>query len=295
MKLYINLEHKSKIYRLFLLGYTSDGGFFVKDLINDGKEFLVMKALISNRIMQQFGEYSIDMKKCKFWSCVNSPKLTHHIDGTVHISGTGIMSGFYNFSSGTKGASTKSMDLRKRDNDGGPVFILYVADLPDIENNKKSAKSVLIRKRDQIIDPYFRSKKEDDKAFALEFFYLPKHTIQGLDLSTGTIDFIHPNYGTVPLKYIPAPDHAPGIIGVFTRVTGKNGDRRLFSFSLNGGTTKMLENGNYEQLIIAYPHDKEMTEGKRIDNLDFAGANKFKVEIDFIFYRIKTIFKKRER
>jgi len=40
MKSYrVNLKINNEFISLFTIGYTSDGGFFVKDLINDNKKF----------------------------------------------------------------------------------------------------------------------------------------------------------------------------------------------------------------------------------------------------------------
>jgi len=287
MKFHINIEYQDKFFTLFLLGYTSDGGFFVKDLINDGGEFVVMKSRIPQEAMRQFGIHKISIDKCNFWTCKHSPKMTHHVNGNVHVSGDEIISGFYKFFSGPKGIFSKGMDLNKRDNDGGPFFIFNTQNLPDTKCKVKN--SIFIGKNDQLIDQYYKPKNEKDYSFVLEFFYLPKSEIQKINLARGIIPFRHINYGIVDLKYIPAPEQSPGFIAVFTRVVAKENPDNSFSFSLNGGTSKLLPNGEHEQISIIYPHNKEMTKGLTIKNLDFRGLNKLKVKIDFL---LNKIFKK---
>jgi len=279
MKFHINIEYQDRFFTLFLLGYTSDGGFFVKDLINDGGEFIVMRSRIPQEVMRRFGTHKISMDKVYFWTCKQSPKMTHHVNGNVHVSGDGIISGFYKFFSGTKGVFSKGMDLNKRDNDGGPFFIFNTQNLPSTVCKVKN--SISISKKDQLIDQYYKPRSEEDYSFVLEFFYLPKSEIKNINLARGTVPFKHINYGVINLKYIPAPKQSPGFIAVFARVVAKGNPDNSFSFSLNGGTSKLLPSGEHEQISIIYPHDKEMTKGSKIKNIDFRGLNKLKVEIDF--------------
>lgn len=287
MKFYINIEYQDKFFTLFLLGYTSDGGFFVKDLINDGGEFIVMKSKISQGAMMKFGTHKISMDKIDFWRCKHSPKMTHHINGNVHVSGEGIISGFYKFFSGPKGVFSKGMDLNKRDNDGGPLFIFSTQNLPDTECEVKNG--IFINKSDQLIDQYYKPENEEDYSFVLEFFYLPKSEIQNINLARGNVPFRHINYGIVDLKYIPAPEQSPGFIAVFTRIVTKENPANSFSFSLNGGTSKLLPSGEHEQIGIIYPYNEEMVKDFKVKNLDFRGLNKLKVGIDS---RLSKIFKK---
>lgn len=289
MKYYINLEYKKTYYKLFILGYTSDGGFFVKDLINDGGEYLIIKMLIPPPKIRKFGEYKIRMEKCQHWITVNSPKITHHINGITHISGQGIMSGFYKFFSGHKGVVSQSMDLEERNNDGGPIFIFHVKNLPLTKEKNKD--NIYIKLTDQIIDFYRKPTCENDYSFALEFFYLPKAAItKYLNVATGMITFSHPNYGIVPLKYIPPPHNAPGALCIFTRVMSKGDGGNQFAFSLNGGAGTILNKGDFEHLSIVYPYKDDLVSRKNIKNLDFKGINKIKVYIDQILYNIKNAF-----
>lgn len=288
MKHHINIEYKKISFKLFLLGYSSDGGFFVKDLINDGNKYMVTKMLIPSAHTRKFGKFTVPMKKCENWIVKKSPKLTHHIDGTVHVSGEGIMSGSYKFFRGYKGVCTQSMDLKKRNNDGGPIFIFHTKNL--VESKTKGG--ITIRQRDQIIDYYNKPKNEDDCSFTLEFFYFSKEMVmKNLDLSTGTFPFKHINYGIVPLKFIPAPDNSPGVIGILTIISTKFGSDGNFSFSINGGATATLKNGEEEHICIIYPHNEKMADKKTLKTLDFVNVNKIKVFIDSLFYRLIRIFK----
>lgn len=291
MKYNINLEYKNKFYTIFLIGYTSEGGFFVKDLINDSKNFLIIKMLIPGSKSRKVGTHMIPMEKGEYWRTSKSPKLTHHLDGLTQISGEGIVSGFYKFFSGHKGVSTQSMDLYKRNNDGGPVLGFHLKNLP-LEVKSKIKNTIQISRGEQIIDFHEKPKDEEDYCFSLEFFYLPKDIPnEYLNLSKGTIKFQHPNYGIVPLKYIPAPKHAPGVIGIFTTIMSKGESDKQFSFSLNGGAGISLVNGEFEHISIVYPFNSEMTGDKKIKDLDFVGFNKVKVVLDDVLHKVKTFIK----
>lgn len=278
MKFYINIEYQNSFFTLFVLGYTSDGGFFVKDLINDGGEFLIIKFSIPPEAMREFGEHKIREENIDFWKSSKSPKITHHIDGNVHISGAGIMSGFYDFFNKPKGVFSKGMNLNERDNDGGPLFVFGVQNLPRTKCMTKN--SVLIKNSDQFLDPCYGPKNKEDGAFVLEFFYLPKSAVSKIDLKRGTILFRHINYGVVNLKYIPAPSKSPGFIAILPKIIAKEDESKSFSFSLHGGTTKLLPSGFHEQISIVYPRRKELTKGSKVKNLDFNFLNRLKVKID---------------
>ncbi len=292
MKFDICIKSKEKIYKIFKLGYTSEGGFFVKDLINDAKEYLIIKMIIPPENVRKSRFYAVPMKDCKYWLVSKSPKVTHHVDGIVNISGTDIMSGFYKYFKGHKGIFSQSMDLKKRNNDGGPIFIFHTKNLISPLNKIKS--SIIINDFEQIVDFYNKPRNNNDYSYNLEFFYLPKESIRMLNLSTGTIPFNHPNYGIIPLKYIPCPSISPGIIGIFTRISSKGNKKEdeTLSFSLNGGAGATLKNGGFEHISIIYPFIENMVDKQKIKRLDFNWWNKFKVQLDlFLFRYFKKLIK----
>lgn len=294
MKFYINVEYKKCFYRVFTLGYTSDGGFFVNDVLskNGDKQYAITKMLIPGAMSRNFGVHRIPMDKCENWVARNCPKLTHHADGVVQVSGTGITSGFYKFFKGHKGVSTKAMNLRKRNNDGGPILIFHLKRASDL--HKKNKKGVMINRADQIIDPYLRPSNEEYYSFSLELYYLPKEVItRSLNIANGTFSYRHPNYGIVPLKYVPAPKHSPGVIGIFTRISTREEAKGDFLFSINGGASIVQnENGEEEHISIVYPHNVGMRSKTRPSNrLDFEGMNWLIAQLDFLLHRLKSFFK----
>src|SRR3989338_5246526 len=285
MKFSIYLKHNFRYTELFKLGHTSDGGFFVQDLLSGGGKYLINKMSVPSQRKRGFGASNVAMKKGKYWTATKSPKLTHHIDGLVQVSGEGIPSGFYNFFSGHKGISTQSMNLTKRNNDGGPIFTFFTRNLPETGYEVKH--SIVIDKYEQVIDPYKSPKSNEDCAFSIEFYYFPKEILNNVNLENGTISFRHPSYGIVPLKYVPAPGHAPGLICMMTLVFTKGNDNGQFSFSLGGGASADLKNGEFEHLFIIYPHVDEMVGNQKIRNLDFKGWNKLKAQVDYMMSEIK--------
>ena len=152
-KIQLNLEYNNNFYTLFTIGYTADGGFFVKDLIGGKEEYLLYTAKIPEKVFQKIGITYIPKKEMdlKYWITKKSPKITHHINGNAHISGFGITSGFYKFFNGAKGIFIESMDLVKRNYDGGPIFIFVARDLSTISPSK-TRKGIDIIQKDQIIN-----------------------------------------------------------------------------------------------------------------------------------------------
>jgi hypothetical protein len=290
-KYYINIEYKGKYYPLFLFRTTSDGSFFVKDISHDSKNFSIIKVLISENIMRTLGDHRVLLEKSKVWSCTNSPKLMHHVDGVVHISGTGITSGFYKFFSGAKGASIRGVNLRKKDGDGGPVMIYGTSDIDGIQRKRKVG--IDINLQEMIIDNHSKPSSVDDYYFVLEFFYFLKDDLGCKGLSLGdAFTFLHPNYGIVPMKYIPSSEGMYGYFGIFTRIESKitQPNEKNFVFSLNGGVGIKNFEGEFEQFIVTNNIDVDFLKGKKIHNLDYKGFNKILSVVDNFFAKIKNLF-----
>jgi hypothetical protein len=257
---HINLEHKGKHYPLFALGYTKEGGFFIKDMIGDGGEYLIYKMTVPVRAAKKFGENWIPFSEgqTEHWITNKFPKITHHVDGNGHVSGYGITSGFDE--SSPKGIFSQSVNLEKMNNDGGPIFQFIVRNIYKISSSD-CIKGVLIAKRDQMVNFYDPPKDENDCCYLLEFFYILKKDIEDLKVNkdTGCFSFCHPGFGIIPLKYIPSLNNAPGIIGVFTHKISRNPGigceafPNEYIFGLNGAPGKVI-NGKFEQISIVYPY-----------------------------------------
>lgn len=292
MKFYINIEYENNIYTLFLIGYTSDGGFFIKDLINNGKSFLIGIESIPYMIMRKAGSFALPLDKIEFWESNNSPKLTYHKDGTLHVSGGGVFSGKYKFFPNTKGASTKNMSLEENNNDGGPIIGFYIPKVNDLPIKKKEENSILVRKKDQIIDWRYEKLDSEKYGIELEIFYISKAKTNNLKKGDN-IPFPYRGIGTVPLKYIPTPKKSPGSLGIVTRKFKKYKDNSNYIFTLNGGASPISKDGTFKNITIFYPHDEESKkfyEDQKIRNLDYRGINKIKVKIDLFFEKIKDSF-----
>ncbi|MFZ2310452.1 MAG: hypothetical protein WAW11_02820 [Patescibacteria group bacterium] len=290
---HVNIIINEKPVPLFVIGYTSDGGFFVKDLINDNKKFVISKITIPERVMNTFGNHHIYLDKCKTYSSYNSPKITHHVDGNCHISGHGIISGFYKFFKGAKGVFSKSINLRENNNDGGPIFIFGINNIEEIKKlNIKYKKGIDIKERDVIIDKYFSNPNSQNFSFILEFFYFLKNKDNQSFFSDNSFSFKHRNYGIIPLKYLPCPENSPGYIGIFTRRVAQDlsDGERNFSFSFSGGVGMMNEKKEFEEICVSYPFDEKFLEGQNVRNLDLKFFNKLKFFIDDVLFGIKKFF-----
>lgn len=296
MKSYrINLKVDNKYIPLFTIGYTSDGGFFVKDLINDSKKFVISKFFISQDIMGNFGNHHIPLENSETYSSVNSPKITHHVDGNCHVSGAGIVSGFYKFFNKPKGVFSKGINLENNVNDGGPIFIFGISNIEEIRKISREYKNGIdIDERGIIIDPYFSDTSSNNYSFILEFFYFLKRDNNNLSNNSEYFSFRHINYGIVPLRLLPCPEQCPGYIGLFVRRVAENlsHDEKSFNFSFGGGVGTFNESGEFEEIAISYPFDEDFYKDQKVCSLDFSYIHKIRNFIDSSLFSIKNIFNK---
>lgn len=291
----INLKINNEYISLFTIGYTSDGGFFVKDLINDNKKFAISKIPISRNIMSKFGNHHILIEKCKIYSSVNSPKITHHVDGNCHVSGIGIVSGFYKFFNKPKGVFSNGINLENNINDGGPIFIFGISNIEEIKKTSRAYKrGIDISEKGIIIDPYFSDKSSNNYSFILEFFYFLKKENSNLSNDSEYFSFRHINYGIVPLRLLPCPEQCPGYIGLFVRRVAGNlsSSEKSFNFSFGGGVGTLNKNGEFEEITVSYPFDEEFYKDQKVSGLDFGYIHKIRNFIDDGLFAVKNIFNK---
>lgn len=291
MKSYrINLKVDNKYISLFTIGYTSDGGFFVKDLINDNKKFVISKIFIPQNIMSNFGNHYIPLKDSETYSSVNSPKITHHIDGNCHVSGIGIVSGFYKFFNKPKGVFSRGINLENNINDGGPIFGFGINNIEEIKKTNRVYKNGIdIDGKGIIIDPYFSDTSSNNYSFILEFFYFLKRKNINLSNDSEYFSFRHINYGIVPLRLLPCPEQCPGYIGLFVRRVAENlsSSEKAFNFSFGGGGGTLNKKGEFEEIIVSYPFDEEFYKDQKVYSLDFSYIHKIRNFIDNSLFRIK--------
>lgn len=296
MKSYrVNLKINNEFISLFTIGYTSDGGFFVKDLINDNKKFVISRFFIPRNIMSNFGNHYIPLENSEIYSSVNSPKITHHVDGNCHVSGAGIVSGFYKFFNKPKGIASKGINLENNVNDGGPIFIFGISNIEEIQKMCRTYKDGIdIDEKGIIIDPYFSNTNSNNYSFILEFFYFLKRENNNLSNNSGYFSFRHINYGIVPLRLLPCPEQCPGYIGLFIRRISESlsSNEKSFNFSFGGGVGTLNENGKFEQIAISYPFDEDFYKDQKVSSLDFGYIHKIINFIDNSLFSLKNIFNK---
>lgn len=157
-----------KRYPLFMVGYSADGGFFITDLVGDG-DYLIVKTRAPQEYQNKIGTFFVPA--VEQWHTAHHPKLSHHIDGSVHVSGTGkITSGFFPFTKTPKGVSNRSFDLRTCNHDGGPSITFAVWGLdklvaPSIDDG------LCFTDYEQFDNPF--DPPIGDKGYAIEGYYYP--------------------------------------------------------------------------------------------------------------------------
>lgn len=279
---HINLEIDGEIVTLFAAGFTRDGGFFVCDLLHDGKKFLVSKYEVDMTAKVGTPSY-VPLAEMKMWFTSRHPKITHHVDGTAHVSGSGIISGFYKYSGAHKGVSIASIDLKTGVHDGGPVLVFGVNNV-DLALRAERKDGIVVSKADQIVDWHWKPEPGGQVSYIVELFYFKNSEWDPAKVQNGKVTFHHPDYGRVPMRLIPCPKHFPGQIGIFARKAGWNTGMEHFDFSISGGPGLIQPNGKSEQMSIVYPLPEDADFLDRAKCLNFGWKQRLLSWIDDTLY-----------
>ena len=264
MKLYIGIKLGTKNFYPLLVGYTADGGFWLKDLfIKQGTAYITKMRIPRNSPTDK--TMTIPVNKKAEWITYLNPKLTHHADGTAHISGTGIISGFYKLRRKAKGVHVESMNLFRNDNDGGPIFIFSCWGLDDFGSTSANDNQNIIFEQQEIRTYPLGPEGRSD--YVIEGFYVSKALERMIDPVTRIFLKSHPLFGELPLKILPAPDNAPGYIGLacfhgFTQSQHDSG------FSLTGGPGRTDNTGHFENIAIIKPATEKYIKKGSVKVLD---------------------------
>lgn len=287
-KYYLAIEENNEIYNLFIIGYTKDGGYFIKFLTTEDDYYLVHKLQIPKDFLRKVGEYTIEVNQETSWFASKNPKLTHHVDGNVQVSEYGIVSGFYKLTGKPKGVYNKSMSLICRDNDGGPCLSVTAWGLPKlvtIRGRQKKSRVITEQNFFTLNQPFknLAPRENEDYSYCIEGYYLPKTALNFLDVSRGVIWFHHPIYHIVPLTYIPSPEHNPGFLAFSCTkfILGEGFKEHDFGFSFGGGVGKFEENKDYvDDIRIFYPGDKSVKNYKVNKSIDLTWFKRIKFYFD---------------
>jgi hypothetical protein len=209
----------------------------------------------------------------------------HHIDGSTHISGTEIRSGFYKSNKKPKGVHSSSMNLIENNNDGGPIFIISVWGIEKFKNRKRYDTATVIESDNIIKEPNMIDEGKD--AYIFEGYYMPRDALNSLSLDTLNITYDHPSLGIVPLKYIKQKKSTPGVIGILckkSKVTFPS-DHGIV---IGGGPGVTLSDNTWEQINIIYPLSMFNERKKDFKSLDYKGKYKLYDIIDRIIFKINN-------
>lgn len=259
-KYYITLEKDGFRYSAFVLGYDKDGGYFISDLSKKGGNYFILRMKAK---LRGFGTQRVPVDHKNEWVVSYKPKLMCHFDGSCQISGSGIRSGFYKLTRRPKGVATQSPCF----NDGGPIFGFLCWGLDQFPIDKGRNRICVIFDSASIhIDPYLghdnglHGVKYD--AYVFEGFYLPNAAVKHLDLATGIIRYKHPNFGIIPLKYIPPPKNSAGFIAIGCRPTG-HGFKTDYGLTYGGGVSIPDQASHTTQIQVIFPSEGNITGGGR--------------------------------
>ncbi len=284
----ITIEKNGKYYPIFNVGYSSDGGFFLIDLIGGG-DYLVGKARLKMAWQNKLGSLTAPMWDTRFTT--KHPKLSHHLDGSVQISGEGIVSGFFPLTRRAKAVSTKSFNLIDCNHDGGPQVGFCVWGLEKLTKPSDNPGDVCISTEVQF-DNHLCPPK-DNPCFVVEAFYYPKKLLPTY-LEAGRHTFRYKNLGIVPMIFVPSPEHSPGVLGLVCYRMDRGSNRVSSGFITSGGTGR-ISCKEFEQLFIMFPANEMVGEEKvkSAKTIDFSGRTREKIiRRDKVEGWIKKIFKR---
>ncbi len=256
-KIRVCYRSNNKITPLFIIGYYSDGGFFIKDLIKSyGENYLVSKTSIPRNLKPaEFTNSKINKKNTWHTSFIK-PKFSHHGNGFAQISETGLRSGVFKTVGFFKGVAIKSINLFLRNNDGGPLYAFNIWGLDNMEFNQDVKGDDIILDDADFFDfrpPYTNT----PGCFIFEFFYLPNQA-KGHINKDGRIWLRWDGYGDYIARYIPEEEYSPGFLAISCKkdVLGSGFNQWPFGLSMSGcpGFPRLLDFfRSYKQINVIYP------------------------------------------
>lgn len=249
-KYYISLKHEGVIYNIFVVSYDKDGGHFISDLSERKGEYHISKIKLNLAQMRRTGTHLVKKNKLKEWVIKEKPKLIHHPDGSAQISGPGIRSGFFKFLKIPKGVSTRGPHF----NDGGPIFGFLFWGLQGFVQNK--SKNVIVFEKSDFHSDLGKlktpNKRKAKSGYIIEAFYRPKSSLKYFNSVTRSGLMQHPNFGVIPVKFVPPHPSAPGLIILSCRRT-KVRFKSEHGFSYGGGVSAPDRKRNLSQINVIFP------------------------------------------
>ncbi len=244
-KTYVSLNLGSLSKQIFMISYTKDGGFFIKDLIRQNvqdKKCLIYKFATDT---DNHGKRTVTPSYRAFTT--GEAKLTHHFDGSAHISGEGVLSG-YDYNGKPKGAGIKSFPLNET-NDGGPVFGFLVWGCEQSCRNAKKNDVVLTLNSSRI---HSADINKELNGYTIEGFYILKALIKPNNPIPSKIIYHSAIVGYPELTIIPSPENIPGVIGLVA-TPSNHGFKEKFGFTLSGAPGQIYDKHFCDCLSIIYP------------------------------------------
>lgn len=255
-KIYISLNLGFQSKQVFIISYTKDGGFFIKDLMRIVA--IDKKCSIYNLTtdLNNHGNRTGIPNYNAFTS--GEVKLTHHFDGNAQISGKGVLSG-YNENGIGRGAAIKSFTLTEN-NDGGPVFTYLMWGLEECRNSKKS---------DMVLDPdprYIHDShiKKKLNGYVIKGFYILKKNITPNNPLPSTVRWNNPIEGEIEISLVPSPENVPGVLGLFATYSN-HGFESKSGFTLMGAPGQIYDDHFCDGLSIIYPFQGSLKDCKDLD------------------------------
>lgn len=249
----ICIFHEGKIYKISLIWYSKDGGYFIQDF----SDFWKMNYIVTKiKVLWNMGE-KIKNIWCNYEDTytvkLSKPKLSHHFDGKAHISWNNITSWYYE-NWDAKWLSIQSMHLMWK-NDGWPLFSINVwskiiEEFEELELTDKIFKKPHMILSDKTCLNLLEDKENKNYAYVIDWYYIPKSDIPvDWDIENWLIK-MHPNFWPIPVFPIDIPLEIPGIIVIHYRKDSCFEDPNFFSFW--GAPWLINDEWNWEQIVVIW-------------------------------------------
>lgn len=245
--------------QLFRFWYTSDGGFFLQDLLRLNKENKLC-GISKYKTDNTFNGTRVVMPHY-FATTQWDVKFTHHFDWNAHISWNWVLSG-YGDDWTPKWASIKSFNLQEH-NDWWPIFgFLFWWKYEDFRDKKEN---------DIILTPEITDKfwyiEGKNVGIIVEWFYIPKYMIHWNNWKwSDFITFFSPVEGVRKLRLIPSLESSYGVIWLSCHYT-KHDHTSAYWFAFSWAPWKIYDEHFCDNLSILYPYTKILD--IKYQNLDY--------------------------
>jgi hypothetical protein len=266
----IALESQGARHKLCKLWFGSDGSYYVTVPYHPANKAVLAKTTVNYttsvpKTVDESAEARLDQAIDVASSDDARIKLSHHPDGFVHFSGSGVLSG-KNPDGSIKGIGVNSCPLGRRIS--GPAFTVSIFGVNEFQVADASEEnSCVFREEDMTFIP-------GSRGLVVEGHYFPtiwRRFVQTRDDGSKTIPIVHPAGVILDLRVLLPNDKCPigGFFGleVFGNIGAAEESPSGFCLSSSAGNLRKNEKGELlgDMLVCSYPRQEGTPTRRSLD------------------------------